>query len=354
MQPFRLILFCLACVLLAACDDNAEVAAPLQQVRAVRVTSSHYEPTAGITGEVKARVQSDLSFRVSGRVAERRVDVGTRVRAGDVLARIEDTEQRADVDVAQAALESARATARQKALTFERYKALLQLRAIAQSAYDQARQELVTAQSALDAAEATLATNQDALSYTELKADAEGIITARTIEVGQVVSPAQAAFTLAHDGPRDAVFNVFEAFFLEGRPGSDVDVAQVSDADRKTKARIREVSPAIDTKAGTIRVKLALPESASWPLGTPVVGEFRSSPREGLVLPSSAIASAMGAPAVWVIDAATRSVSLREVSVIRYRTSDFVVAGGIAPQDLIVTEGGKFLKEGQVVAWEVK
>lgn len=111
---------------------------------------------------------------MSGRVAERRVDVGMRVRAGDVLARIEDTEQRPDVDVAKAALESARATVKQKTLTFERYKALLQSRAIAQSAYDQARQELVTAPSALDAAEATLATNQDALSYTELKADAEG------------------------------------------------------------------------------------------------------------------------------------------------------------------------------------
>lgn len=353
MQLFRLFLLCLACVHLAGCEDNAEITAPPQQVRAVRVTSSHYEPEAGVTGEVKARVRSDLSFRVSGRVAERRVDVGMRVRAGDVLARIEDTEQRADVDVAQAALDSARATVKQKTLTFERYKTLLHSQAIAQAAYDTARQERVTAQSVLEAAEATLATAQDALSHTELKADADGIITARTTEVGQVVSAAQTAFTLAHDGPREAVFDLYETFFLEGRPHSDVDVALVVDPDRKAKASIREVSPAINTRAGTIRVKVALPE-ASWPLGTPVVGQFRSARREGLILPSSAIASAMGAPAVWVVDTATCSVSLREVSVARYRTSDFIVTGGIAPQDLIVTEGGKFLKEGQAVAWEVK
>ncbi|MGK9283496.1 efflux RND transporter periplasmic adaptor subunit [Sinorhizobium meliloti] len=354
MQPFRLILFCLACASLGGCQDKAATSVPPQQVRTVRVAAAEYQPEAAITGEVKARVQTDLSFRVSGRVVERRADVGTHVRAGDVLATLEDTEQRADVDVAEAALQSAQAMVRQKTLTFERYKTLLQSRAIAQAAYDQARQELVAAQSALESAEATLATAQDSLSYTELKADADGIITARTVEVGQVVSVAQSAFTLAHKGPRDAVFDVYEAFFLEGRPLSDVDVALVTDPERKAKASIREVSPAINTKAGTIRVKVALPEGASWPLGTPVVGQFRSSPREGLILPSSAIASAMGAPGVWVVDTAARSVSLRRVSVARYRTSDFIVTGGIAPQDLIVTEGGKFLKEGQAVAWEVK
>jgi len=354
MQPFRLIGIGLACAFLAGCEEKAEVTPSPQQVRAVRASSAEYQPSAEITGEVKARIQSDLSFRVSGRVIERFVDVGLHVRAGDVLARLDDKEQRADVEVARAGLESAQAIVKQRTLTFDRYEALLRSRSISQATFDQADKELRTARASLEAAEAALATAKDALSYTELKADADGIITAREIEVGRVVSAAQPAFTLAHDGPRDAVFEVFEAFFLEGRPLADVEVAPIADRSVETQATVREVSPFIDTRSGTVRIKVALPDDAQWPLGTPVVGEFRSPSRKGIILPAGAIASAMGEPAVWLINPENRSVSLRKIAVASYRKSDLIVAGGIAPQDLIVTEGGKFLKEGQAVAWKGK
>ncbi len=206
----------------------------------------------------------------------------------------------------------------------------------------------------MEVAEAALATAEDALSYTELKSAADGIITARSIEEGQVVSAAQSAFTLAHDGPRDAVFDVFEAFFLDGPPLTDVDVARVTDRALDVHAKIREVSPVIDAKAGTIRIKVGLQEAALWPLGTPVVGKLRSPPRQGIALPYTAIASAKGEPAVWLVNPENRSVSLRKISVGRYRQSNFVVTSGVAPHDLIVTEGGKFLKEGQAVSWEGK
>lgn len=354
MQPFRLIGIGLACAYLAACEDKAEIAAPPQQVRAVRASASEYQPSAQITGEVKARIQSDLSFRVSGRVIERLVDVGSHVHAGEVLARVGDAEQRADVEVARAGLESAQAIVKQKTLTFERYKTLLHSRSISQATFDQAEKDLRTAQASLETAEAVLATAKDALSHTELKADADGIITAREIEVGRVVSAAQAAFTLAHDGPRDAVFSIFEAFFMEGRPLSEVVVAPVADRALETQATVREIAPFIDTRTGTIRIKVAMPEDAQWPLGTPVIGEFRSPSRTGIILPAGVIASAMGEPAVWLIDPATRSVSLRKIAVAKYRQNDLIVAGGIAPQDLIVTEGGKFLRESQPVVWEGK
>jgi RND family efflux transporter MFP subunit len=355
MQPFRLTLFSLACAVLAGCGDKGENRAALpQRVHAIRASSAQYQPSAEITGELKARIQTDLSFRTGGKVVERRVDVGARVRRGDILARIVDTEQQADVSIAQAGLDSAQATLRQKKQAFERYERLVQSHAIAQATYDQAREELSTAQGAVQTAEASLATALDVLSYTDLKADADGIITARSIEVGQVVSAAQAAFTLAHDGPRDAVFDVFEAFFLGGRPMAEVDVAPVSDRTRHAKATIREISPTIDTTTGTVRVKVVLPQDAKWPLGAPVVGEFRSPPQQRIILPSSAIASARGKPAVWIIDTANHSASLRAVSVSSYRTSDFIVTDGVTTQDLVVTEGGKFLKEGQALAWEVK
>lgn len=354
MQPFRLLGIGLACASLAACEEKAEVPPPPQQVRVVPAATAEYQPDAEITGEVKARIQTELSFRVSGRVLERQADVGSHVRTGDVLARLNDTEQQADVSVARAALESAQAVVRQKMLNFERSRSLLQSQAIAQAIFDEARKELTSTQAILESAEAALATAEDALSYTELRADADGIITARNLEVGQVVSAAQSVFTLAHDGPRDAVFDVFEAFFLDGPPLADVEVAPVGDRTLAVHAGIREVSPVIDTKAGTIRIKVGFPQDAQWPLGTPVVGTLRSSPRDGIVLPYNAITSANGKPAVWLVNTENGSVSRREISVARYRKSDFVVTGGIVPTDIVVTEGGKFLREGQAVAWKGK
>jgi multidrug efflux pump subunit AcrA (membrane-fusion protein) len=135
---------------------------------------------------------------------------------------------------------------------------------------------------------------------------------------------------------------------------ASTEVAPVEDRALEIRAGIREVSPVIDPKTGTIRIKVGLPEDAQWPLGTPVVGKLRSAPREGIVLPYSAIASGMGDPAVWLVDSQALSVSLRKISVARYRKSDLVVTSGIAANDLIVSEGGKFLKEGQVVAWDGK
>ena len=354
MQSFRLLGISLVCAVLTACDEKAEVAPPPQQVRTVPAAAARYQPGAEVTGEVKARVQTELSFRVSGRVLERKVEVGSHVRAGDVLARLNDTEQRADVSVARAALESAQAVVAQRTLAFNRARSLLQSGAVPRAIFDDAQKELLSAQAAQESAEAALAMAEDALSYTKLKATADGVVTARGVEAGQVVSAAQSAFTLAHDGPRDAVFDVFEAFFLDGRPLNGVEVAPVSDHSRFLDASIREVSPVIDAKAGTIRIKVGLQDGTPWPLGTPVVGKLRASSRAGIVLPYTAIASADGEPAVWLVNTQNQSVSLRRISVGRYRQNDFVVTAGIAAQDLIVTEGGKFLKEGQAVAWDGK
>jgi RND family efflux transporter MFP subunit len=354
MRLLSVALLCMACIP-AACVARAAATQPLtaqpRAVQAVAVVITDYRPATEITGEIAAQIQSSLSFRTGGRVTERLVDVGSHVRRGDVLARIDDTEQQADVDIARAKLQSAAATRVQKKLAYDRYEALLQSQTVSQATFDQAREELVTAHGAEETAKASLTIAQDALAYTEMKADADGIITARTIEVGQVVSAAQAALTLAHDGPRDATFDVFEALFFEGTPADDVDVTPI-DGSGTVRAKIREISPALDTKAGTIRVKVTLPEDAQWPLGTPVKGEFRSPSRSGAIVPWSTLTSTGGDPAVWIIDPDTRTVSLRRISVERYRTGDVVVAGGIEAKDLVVTQGGQFLREGQSVSWE--
>ncbi|MBB4007281.1 efflux RND transporter periplasmic adaptor subunit [Allorhizobium taibaishanense] len=345
-----------ACLLLAlglaGCNEKQQAPAAARAVTVTKAKSAQYQPSVEISGSVKARVQSDLSFRTAGRVIERRVDIGDRVKAGDVLAKLDDTEQRADVTVSRAGLASAEATMRQKTLAFERYKTLIQSNTVAQSTFDQAREDLANAQGSLQTAQANLATSLDALTYTELKADADGIITSRSIEVGQVVSAAQAAVTLAHDGPRDAVFDMFEAFFLEGAPSDAVEVAPIIDRAHPKTGKIREVSPAIDTGAGTIRIKVGLPADTDWALNTSVTGRFHSQQQQGITLPWSAMTSDSGKPAVWAVDPASSKVSLRKVNVARYHVGDFVVTDGVKPDDLVVIEGGKFLTDGQVVAFK--
>jgi RND family efflux transporter MFP subunit len=343
---------CTAAVLLSACSpEEGPKETPPQMVRAIEVASRAYSTSATLSGEIDARIASDLSFRVAGRISARNVDVGDHVKAGDVLASIDPQEQRADVDVATAGVQSAEAQYKQASLALDRQKALLAKQVTTRADYDAAEETLRTATGTLDAAKAQLATAQDALTFTTLRADADGVITARNAEVGQVAQAASSIFTLAHDGPRDAVFNVFEALFLKNAPDTAVKVALLSSPATEITAGIREISPSIDSTMGTIRVKVGLGDrSNSMPLGAAVSGVFSYKPRDVILLPWGAMASLGGKPAVWLIDPATSQVSLKAVSVSDYETGKFSVTDGLQPKDLVVSDGGKLLRAGQAVS----
>src|ERR1700758_1926340 len=217
---------------LAACNDRA--ASTLE--RAAFVHTEVVQPRDGqasltLTGEVQARFRGDLSFRVSGRVLARSVDVGAHVNAGDLLARLEPAEQQADFDAATAAVAAAEAQLRVAQATYDRQSNLLSSGFTTRVAYDQAQEQLRTAQSTLESARAELGRTREALGDTELHARAAGVITARNIEVGQVVQAAQSVFTLAQDGERDAVFDVPESLLLGDMEGGSVSLALVSGTD---------------------------------------------------------------------------------------------------------------------------
>ena len=195
-----------------------------------------YAPKATLTGEIIARVQSDLSFRVSGRIIERKVDVGAHVQAAEVLARLDPKVQEADVEGAAAAVQAAEAKLRQVTSNFERQKTLIALGWTTQRDYDQAEQEHRSALAMLDSAKAQLATARDQLAQTVLRAPSPGIITASTMEVGQVAQPGQPVFALAQDGPRDAVINIQESVFAAGF-NDGVEISLVSDPKIKKDVR---------------------------------------------------------------------------------------------------------------------
>ena len=323
-------------------------------VRATQVTWEEYQPNVEVTGDVRAKIQSAISFRVSGKVTERNVSIGSQVKAGDVLARIDDTEQRSELAVAQASLTSVQAVLQHKTRTYERYRDLLRTKTISKSDYDRALEELTSAQSNVVSAQANLTIALDNLSYTELRAETDGVITSLSIEVGQVVAAAQSVLTLANPNSKEAVFNVYEAYFLNGKPLSTVRIHPIATPDDEKDGEIREVSPVIETVTGTVKIKVSLPPDTSWPLGTPVTANLSQPSQKSMILPWTALGSDYGIPMVWVIDTDTSTVSMRKIQVGKYQSDSIIVDGGLSLNEWVVTDGGRFLSEGQSVSWGEK
>lgn len=348
--PFLAVLSVLA---LAACDAGDKQAtenATHVSVEAVTVASDVVRASA--TGEIKARIESDLSFKISGRVISRTAGVGDHVKAGQVLATLDPVEQKADLESAQASVASQEATLRMTSSVLNRRKTLTQTGAMSQQDLDSALQQYQSARKDLDAARAELETAMEALQQTVLRADADGTITARDIEVGQVVQASTTVFTLAHDGERDAVFNVQETALSGKAAPLSLEVALVSNPTVRALARPREVSPALDTSLGTVRVKLAIidppPEMT---LGSATIADVVLARRERVSIPWQSIFSKAGKPAVWVVDPETKTARMKPVVIERYDASKVVLADGLQNGELIVVDGGQFLRENQSVSY---
>lgn len=347
---------CWAALAAAACLASCQEAHPPEKlpmnVQAETAVLTDYAPVVRLTGEVQAQVQSDLSFRVNGRVAERLVDVGDHVTADQVLARIDPKEQQAGVTAAEAAVRAAEAALRQATSTYERQKALLVRGFTTQREHDQAQEAFRKAQGSLETAKAQLGTARDQLSYTVLRAGAPGVITSRSVEAGQVVQAAQTVFSLAQDGPRDAVFNVYESIFTRELANPGIELTLLSDPTVRAMGIMREIAPTVDPSTGTVRVKFSVEHPpAAMALGAAVVGAGRFQPRQFVVMPWSALSSKSGQPAVWIVDPQTKAVSLEPITIEGYDTGKVIVRDGIEPGEIVVTSGTQLLRPDQVVAW---
>jgi RND family efflux transporter MFP subunit len=336
--------------LLAGCDRKSAPPRPPTTVGVVITRPTEYARTVAVTGEIAARVSSDLSFRVSGRIRERKVDVGDHVVAGQVLAMLDPEQQQAGLAAAQANVQSAEATVSQTASAFERQEKLMGPGFTTRREHDQAEQDFHTAQSSLDAAKAQLGMAQDQLDQTTLVADKAGVITARAAEAGQVVQAAQAVYTLAQDGPRDAVFNVDESTLARKPDDTTVHIALVTDPKIEATARLREISPVVDPVSGTVRMKFEVVDPpAAMGLGAPVTGSGHFTPRKAIILPWTALTSENAKPAVWVVNPSNNTVSLRQIDLDAFETELIVVRGGLEPGQMVVSRGAQLLHPNQVV-----
>lgn len=337
-------------VALSGCGADKKPREPqTPRVHVMQVRSGEFAPSVTLTGDIQARVQADLSFRISGKMTERLVDVGQRVSAQQPLARLDPKDQQSDVDSAVAMVSAERARLKLADVDLARQRALLPKGYTSRSEYDQALATQRSAKNALAAAEAQLANAREQLSYTTLVAEAPGVITARHAEVGQVVQATAPIFSLARDDGRDAVFNVYESLFVEPPQGQPVQVALLERPQVRATGKVREITPTVSAESGTVQVKVALDDlPPGMDLGSVVSITLRAPAREGIELPWPALTKAGHEPAVWLVDEEGKA-RLRPVQVARYLTGKVILAGGLRGGEQVVIAGGQVLFDGQPV-----
>jgi RND family efflux transporter MFP subunit len=281
---------------------------------------------------------------------ERPVNVGDVLTAGQVAARLDPQDQQNSLRSAQASLAATEARLTQARKAFWRQQELLKDGWTTQANFDQAQQELQTSQAQADSAQAQLRTAQDQLSYTTLFADAPGAVTAKGAEPGEVVHAGQMIVELARRGGRDAVFDVPEQIIRTGPRDPLVELALTNDPKVTATGRVREVAPQADATTRTYQVKVGIidpPEAMR--LGATLTGRVKLAPPAGVEVPASALTEADGRPAVWVVDAQSKTVSLRSVDVGRHDPDTIVVSQGLEAGEIVVTAGVQTLHPGQKV-----
>jgi len=347
IRPLSVVCLGLLCML-AGCSKEEEPET-LPRVGVQQVQPTDFAARVTLTGDVQARVQTDLSFRVGGKIISRSVDVGDHVKANQVLARLDPKDLQNNVNSAKAEVFAAQARVTQTRAAFVRQQKLLPKGYTSKSEYDAAEAALRSNQSALKAAQAQLASANEQLGYTALVSEAAGVITARQAEVGQVVQATMPIFSLAVDGDRDAVFNVYESLLVAPPGNAEILVRLLDDPKVQARGVIREITPTVSAQSGTVQVKVALKDvPAEMQLGAPVTASTSTVGRPSIELPWSALTKALHAPAVWVVGEGDK-VELRKVEVGRYLTGKVVIASGLQAGETVVVNGSQLLHPGMQV-----
>lgn len=304
-----------------------------------------------LAGTVVPRIETTLGFRVAGKVISREVEVGTIVKPGQLIARIDPTDYRLAVDNARAALVSAEADHARAKADLQRYEALRGSAAFMSQTLDTRQSVSSTAAARVDQAKSQLATAENNLSYTELHADAAGVITALQAEVGQVLAQGQGMVKLARSDELEILVGVPEHRLKTVREADRVTFELWSDTGHKYAARLRELSPSADPVSRTYPARFTVVEAPDF-IGIGMTASLtlaKPDPEKLAEVPLSAIFQQGTQPAVWVIDKASGTVALRPVTVSRWRDETALIASGVQDGEIIATAGVHKLEQGQKV-----
>lgn len=325
----------------SAPSDPRQVPPLVRVARAERVATAE----RGFTGVIAARVQSNLGFRVAGKIVERLVNVGQQVKAGQTLMRIDETDLRLALAAKRNAVAAAQAAVVQTTADEQRYADLLKRGWATRQRYEQAKAAMDTAKAQLAAAEADARVAENEAAYSVLVADADGTVVETLGEPGQVVPAGQIVVRIAEAGPREAVVALPETI----RPAiGSIAEASIYGADgRRYTARLRQLSDSADSQTRTYEARYVLDgEAAAAPFGATVTVRLAGqSPEPEVQVPVGAVLDDGEKTGVWALDSGTSTVRFRAVKLVRV-SGETAVISGMSSGDPIVSVGAHLLQEG--------
>ena len=349
---FRLLLALVGAALFVGCSKAPPQEVPVRAVKVLTVGESATSFDLEFSGEVRARVESILGFRVGGKLINRPAELGQRVKAGQLLAQIDPQDYRVTAEAAAAQLIAAQSNRDLAAADLKRYQGLFEQGFISAAELERRETNFKAAQAQWRQAQAQNTVQGNQSNYTHLLADGAGVITAIEASAGQVIAAGQPVVRLALDGPRDIVFSVPEDKLPTLKPGVTVDVRLWQDG-KTLEAKVRDVSASADAVTRTFVVKAALPKDADPVLGTTVTVSLRAASKDTkprIKLPTSALRTETGATSVWVLDSATMTVKAQAIQVTTADGNDAVVDAGLQNGDQVVVSGVHVLTAGQKVS----
>ena len=335
----------------AGCSEKPQATPEPRLVNVVRVTIGSVSSDVGYSGEVRARYETALSFRVPGKIVARNVEVGGMAKKGDVLARLDPEDQQLNARSAQSQLAAAKSEYEQSKAELERYTDLYQKEFISKAEFDRRQNTYNVAKARLDQAQAQLAVTRNQTGYTELAADHAGVVTVIPIEVGQVVAAGQTVMKLARTDDREVAISIPENRLVELSAAREIDISLWADPSKLYKGRLREVSPSADPVTRTYAAKISvLNADPAMKLGMTANVYLRGVQRTvAVMLPATALFQDNGQAAVWIVDKTASQVKLVPVEVGEYVEDKVAVLSGLSPGDMVVRAGVHKLFAGEKV-----
>lgn len=348
----RHVLLCtliLATSLLAGCKEPETVATPPRPTIVVQPQPADLE-VQSYPGEVHARFEPELAFRIGGKVVRRMVDAGERVKQGQPLAELDPEDVRLQLEASRAQVSAAQADLQLAKTERDRYKTLLDRQMISSSQYDTADNNYRSAEARLKRARAEFEVADNQATYSILRAPQAGVIARRAVEVGQVVAAGQTAFVLAADGEREVLISLPETTISQISIDQKVDVQLWSRPGDTLHGTIRELSPAADPQSRTFAARVSLTDAP----GNVDIGQSArvliSNPHEvPLSVPLSAVSAEDGRSFVWVVNPQTLRVKRQPVQVGSYRQNQVTILDGLKSDEWVVAAGVHMLLDDQLV-----
>ena len=337
-------------LLLGACSQPPAPPPPAPTVIAAAPVLETGPQDVSYAGEVRPRFEAALAFRVDGKLVARLVHLGEHVRAGQLLAQLDPDDSAAATAAAQAALAAAQSRLGLARQQRERDAAQLKDELVSRAQAEQSDSDFAVAAAEVEQRRQELTHAQNQARYTELLADHDGYITSESAEVGAYLKAGQAVLGLAWDGQSDVVIDVPEARIRQISRGQAASVTLPAAPERPLQARVREVAAVADPQSRSFRVRLALSRPQDALLGATAQVRFAAAaaPRR-LVLPATALFHDGPAPAVWVVNPADHTLSLRKVAVAAYGGDTVTLAGGLAAEERVVVQGAHAVNAGEHV-----